>query len=238
MALGPQQPAADTCWLQPVIVQMLVRQGYSILVNSLSCNLVPMAPACRYGADLDAVSPKGWTALSYAKAKGKYGPTEEKGIYPEVRHTKADSSDSTTCSCLSMQYSLEHKCWCLFSSCWKPCQHCGLPLSCYCAVASRRKVPAGAGCHVSMQPRSMAGYDAGVCSCMQYEHASCNTQPNRCLCFCSCCCVQDVLLYHGASKYGSGPTALGTRSPRNSYDPTADNFSRERGSYQQMFEQP
>lgn len=38
----------------------------------------------RYGADLDALSPKGWTALSYAKAKGKYGPTEEKGIYPEV----------------------------------------------------------------------------------------------------------------------------------------------------------
>jgi hypothetical protein len=29
--------------------------------------------------------PKGWTALSYARAKGKYGPTEEAGIYPEVR---------------------------------------------------------------------------------------------------------------------------------------------------------
>jgi hypothetical protein len=36
------------------------------------------------GADLDAVSPKGWTPLSYCKAKGKYGATEEKGIYPEV----------------------------------------------------------------------------------------------------------------------------------------------------------
>eukprot|EP00878_Enallax_costatus_P023893 GHUV01025452.1.p1 GENE.GHUV01025452.1~~GHUV01025452.1.p1 ORF type:complete len:134 (+),score=37.09 GHUV01025452.1:1062-1463(+) len=85
----------------------------------------------RYGADLDAISPKGWTALSYSKAKGKYGPTEEKGIYPE-----------------------------------------------------------------------------------------------------------DVLLYHGASKYGTGPPALGTRSPRNSYNPEADNFSRERGSYQHVFEQP
>jgi hypothetical protein len=37
-----------------------------------------------YGADLDAYTPKGWTPLSYCKAKGKYGATEEKGIYPEV----------------------------------------------------------------------------------------------------------------------------------------------------------
>ena len=43
-------------------------------------------PTCpqEFGADLDAVSPKGWTPLSYCKAKGKYGATEEKGIYPEV----------------------------------------------------------------------------------------------------------------------------------------------------------
>jgi len=38
-----------------------------------------------YGADLDRVSRKGWTALQYAKAKGKYGAPEEKGVYPEVR---------------------------------------------------------------------------------------------------------------------------------------------------------
>ena len=38
-----------------------------------------------YGADLDAASPKDWTPLSYSKAKGKYGATEEKGVYPEVR---------------------------------------------------------------------------------------------------------------------------------------------------------
>lgn len=37
-----------------------------------------------YGADLDAANPKNWTPLSYCKAKGKYGATEEKGIYPEV----------------------------------------------------------------------------------------------------------------------------------------------------------
>ena len=36
-----------------------------------------------YGADLDARTPKNWTPLSYAKAKGKYGLTHEKGIYPE-----------------------------------------------------------------------------------------------------------------------------------------------------------
>jgi hypothetical protein len=29
-------------------------------------------------------NPKGWTPLSYCRAKGKYGATEEKGIYPEV----------------------------------------------------------------------------------------------------------------------------------------------------------
>lgn len=85
----------------------------------------------RYGAELDSVSPKGWTPLSYAKAHGKYGPTEEAGIYPE-----------------------------------------------------------------------------------------------------------DVLLYYGAGKYGSGPPALGSRSPRNSYNPEAEDFGRERGSYQQVFEHP
>lgn len=42
------------------------------------------AAAQEYVADLDAVSPKGWTPLSYSRAKGKYGATEEKGIYPEV----------------------------------------------------------------------------------------------------------------------------------------------------------
>lgn len=39
-----------------------------------------------FGANLDAVTPKDWTPLSYARAKGKYGATEEKGIYPEVDH--------------------------------------------------------------------------------------------------------------------------------------------------------
>jgi hypothetical protein len=39
-----------------------------------------------YGADMDAATPRGWTPLSYARAKGKYGPTEEQGIYPEVGH--------------------------------------------------------------------------------------------------------------------------------------------------------
>lgn len=37
-----------------------------------------------YGVDLESRNPKDWTPLSYAKAKGKYGATEEHGIYPEV----------------------------------------------------------------------------------------------------------------------------------------------------------
>ncbi|KAI3428739.1 hypothetical protein D9Q98_007562 [Chlorella vulgaris] len=84
-----------------------------------------------YGADLDVCTPKDWTPLSYCKAKGKYGATEEKGIYPE-----------------------------------------------------------------------------------------------------------DVLRYYGASKYGSGPEALGTRSPRESFNPEAEAFLRERGSYQNEPEHP
>lgn len=84
-----------------------------------------------YGADLDAESPKGWTPLSYAKAKGKYGATEEKGIYPE-----------------------------------------------------------------------------------------------------------DVLRFYGATKVGSGPPALGQRSPRESYNPEGEAFMRERGSYQDPPEHP
>ena len=36
-----------------------------------------------YGADLDARTEKDWTPLSYAKAMGKYGLVDEKGIYPE-----------------------------------------------------------------------------------------------------------------------------------------------------------
>ncbi|EIE27124.1 ankyrin [Coccomyxa subellipsoidea C-169] len=84
-----------------------------------------------YGADMDTRTPKDWTPLSYCKAKGKYGATEEKGIYPE-----------------------------------------------------------------------------------------------------------DVLLYYGATEYGKGPIALGSRSPRQSFNPEADNFLRERGSYQTPMEHP
>lgn len=49
---------------------------------------------------------------------------------------------------------------------------------------------------------------------------------------------EDVLLYYGAKEYGSGPPCLGERSPRNSYNPEAPNFSRERGSYQNPPEHP
>ena len=50
--------------------------------------------------------------------------------------------------------------------------------------------------------------------------------------------LQDVLLYYGASEYGKGPVALGSRSPRQSFNPEADNFLRERGSYQTPMEHP
>lgn len=51
-------------------------------------------------------------------------------------------------------------------------------------------------------------------------------------------CAQDVLLYYGAKEYGSGPRALGNRSPRESYNIESENFIRERGSYQNPPEHP
>ena len=36
-----------------------------------------------YGCNLDAQTGKGWTPLSYSRAKGKYGLCHEKGIYAE-----------------------------------------------------------------------------------------------------------------------------------------------------------
>lgn len=50
--------------------------------------------------------------------------------------------------------------------------------------------------------------------------------------------AQDVLLYYGAKEYGSKPEALGQRSPRESYNPEAEGFLRERGSYQHPPEHP
>ena len=38
----------------------------------------------QYSVNMNARTPKDWTPLSYSKAKGKYGATEEHGIYPEV----------------------------------------------------------------------------------------------------------------------------------------------------------
>ena len=50
--------------------------------------------------------------------------------------------------------------------------------------------------------------------------------------------LQDVLKFYGATEYGSGPETLGCRSPRESYDPQADEFMRERGSYQDPVDHP
>ena len=49
---------------------------------------------------------------------------------------------------------------------------------------------------------------------------------------------EDVLRFYGATKLGSGPPALGTRSPRQSFDPAAPDFCRERGSYQHVYAHP
>lgn len=43
---------------------------------------------------------------------------------------------------------------------------------------------------------------------------------------------EDVLKYYGAKVYGAQPEAPGARSPRESYNPEAEAFGRERGSYQ------
>eukprot|EP00894_Picocystis_sp_ML_P004443 jgi/Pico_ML_1/54960/g92.t1 len=49
---------------------------------------------------------------------------------------------------------------------------------------------------------------------------------------------EDVLRYYGATEYGSAPLAQGARSPRESYNPEAENFARDRGSYQNPPEHP
>ena len=49
---------------------------------------------------------------------------------------------------------------------------------------------------------------------------------------------EDVLKYYGATEYGSEPIAFGVRSPRESYNPAAENFGRDRGSYQKEPEAP
>jgi len=54
----------------------------------------------------------------------------------------------------------------------------------------------------------------------------------------TCADEQDVLLYYGATEYGKGPVALGSRSPRQSFNPEASDFLRERGSYQTPLEHP
>jgi len=49
---------------------------------------------------------------------------------------------------------------------------------------------------------------------------------------------EDVLKYYGAVEYRSEPPFHGTRSPRESFDLSAPNFSRDRASYQKEPEHP
>ena len=108
--------------------------------------------------DLDARTPKDWTPLSYAQAKGKYGLAHEKGIYPED--------------------------------------------------VLRVRPPSSAAALDSFSSRSLTRF---LPSCAQY---------------------------YGASKVGTGPERPGARSPRQSYNPEAENFGRDRGSYQEEKEHP
>lgn len=102
----------------------------SICINSLPHLLEP-SPCCKqdlslfwaldggvemtklfvdYGADVDARSPKDWTPLSYAQAKGKYGATEEKvrgPIYPYLNHPHLSFPASFNFLYL---YSVTHSC--------------------------------------------------------------------------------------------------------------------------------
>ena len=129
----------------------------------------------QYGADLDARTPKNWTPLSYAKAKGKYGVTHEKGIYPEDVLKVRSVAPLLRCAPQLMRR----------------------------AVLRRNRVrhrPA-----VPRQPQARMR-----CAALQ---------PWRCMCV------------HGA-------LSRECRSPRESYNPEAENFSRERGSYQNEPEHP
>ena len=108
---------------------------------------------------------QGWTSLQYAKAKGKYGATEDKGVYPEARSERADGAGR---------------------------------------VGRGGRAGGGPSLHPAPPARLLP------------------TIPP----------LQDVLKFYGATKYGSGPPALGSRSPRESFNPSAPDFLAERGSYQ------
>jgi hypothetical protein len=119
-----------------LILRALACCCYAVCVHAAAGDLalfwaidggVPMIQLfVKYGVDLDASTPKGWTPLSYARAKGKYGPTEEKGVYPEVGWMHAYMEwDGRNAGCLAC---LRSKQVCLHTNERIPC------LVCFCKV--------------------------------------------------------------------------------------------------------
>lgn len=198
-----------------------------------------------YGADLDAANPKNWTPLSYCKAKGKYGATEEKGIYPEVGGERAGRRSgglgqprngwagrdaqrpwggqgrAARESQLDIEMPLAVCLWRMHL-----CRgQAHLPAACARMGVGRKARGSGRTAafpvwwgtiRTTRRPCSLASL--------------LSSHPPRAL--------QDVLLFYGATKYGSAPPALGQRSPRESFNPQAESFLRERGSYQNEPEHP
>lgn len=171
-----------------------------------------------YGADLDARTPKDWTPLSYCKAKGKYGATEEKGIYPEVRPFICSIDELHDSGIITM---------CPFSRLLSCVQHCQM------SHRYNMKIQLFDQEQLAAEPIAQCFLIATFYQA--YNHAVKIIAVLTVLLFVP---VQDVLLYYGASEYGSGPPVLGQRSPRNSFNPEAENFMRERGSYQAEPEHP
>jgi hypothetical protein len=168
---------------------------------------------------LRGLSPaQGWTPLSYARAKGKYGATEEAGIYPEVCHPQFTRRAASiglgrpaTVDGLYLPVSGFHHGLCSWQ---RP----------DAMIACSRLCPHGA-----FLARRVVGNPAPSMVCAHRPRYKPCVYPPR---------HQDVLAYYGAKAVGSGPPALGQRSPRASFDPEAQSFSRERGSYQRVFEHP
>lgn len=140
------------------------------------------------------------------QAKGKYGATEEKGIYPEVSTSLADLPNC--CARLAVVPKAP------VLSAMEPARARGVG----CKGNKLRAIAAGPSLHCRLLTSSIPSR----------THPFHLPLPAK----------QDVLKYYGASKYGSGPPALGSRSPRESFNPEADAFLRERGSYQTEMSHP
>jgi hypothetical protein len=193
-----------------------------LLVCCVLCRAVPPpAPqTCRYGADPDALSPKGWSPLSYAKACGKYGPTEERGIYPEVRwgRGKCMPGSDPIAKCKGLGHGLDTCCCCtrpLLTAATAAPDHCCCSAAptrmCCCTMVPPSTgqallpwAPAAPATHSTLKPLTFRGRGAATSRCTRHLESTVY------------CCVGDLELT-GLDLTGVDP---------------------ERGSYQQVYEAP